>query len=173
MLFNAILGFILILGSYSAHALTISDDRGTVEIELPKDWKYEKNLMGLPHVLLGPEGSHRASFSMTLTGLSEMKLPGKELAKNQSQYQDGRKKWAGPRGFYITKFIPYQNLQTDPKNPTHSIGFQYKDQKQEYLEMSYFTECPHSLVHSKALGIVGSDQMKIAQKIIQSLRCQK
>lgn len=162
----------LLITTYSAQALTIADKRGKVEIELPNGWKYEKDLFGLPHILLSPEGKDRASFSITLTGIGDLKLPANDLKNNQKQYQDGRKKWAESRGFKISKFIPYETFLVDKKISTHSIGVQYKDEKNvEYLEMSYFTECSDSLVHTKALGVLESENIKTAKKIILSLKC--
>lgn len=157
----------------SAQALTVADKRSQVEVSLPAGWSYEKDILGLPHVFLGPEGDDRASFSITLTGIADVELPVKDLKKNQLQYQDGRKKWAESREFKISKFIPYSTFKNGQAT-THSIGVQYKDAKNiEYQEMSYFTECPDSLVHTKALGVVGSEKMKTALGIIQTLRCGK
>lgn len=173
MFFKILSVTFLILGAYSAQALTITDERGQVEAALPQGWSYEKNLFGLPHVFLSPEGSDRASFSITLTGIGDVQLPVKELNKNQGQYQEGRKKWAASREFTITKFVPYKTLSSN-KIQTHVIGVQYKDKKNiEYLEMSYFTECQDSLVHSKAVGTLNTEKMKAALKIIDSLRCLK
>lgn len=171
MLFRFLSGFFILLTAHSAQALIIQDERGQVQLDLPSRWKYEKNLMGLPHVLLSPEGKDRASFSITLTGLAEMKLPTKELEKNQPEYQEGRKKWAESRGFKVIKFIPYALLKSGNKFQTHSIGFQYRDEKSEYTEMSYFTECPNSLVHTKALGESLSPNLTEALKIVKSLMC--
>lgn len=173
MFFRFLSAPFFLLVAYSAQAIMITDNRGQVEAALPQGWSYEKNLFGLPHVFLSPEGADRASFSLTLTGIGDVKLPVKDLKKNQGQYQEGRKKWAQTRDFIITKFIPYNTFNSD-KVPTHAIGFQYKDKKNvEYVEMSYFTECQDSLVHTKAVGILDSEKMKAALKIIDSLRCLK
>lgn len=147
----------------------MTDERGKVELALPSGWSYEKNLLALPHVFLSPK-EKRASFSITLTGIEGVHLPYKDLAKNQSQYQEGRKKWAEKREFTITKFIPYSESVTD-KVRTHRIGFIYKDKTTEYLEMSYYTECPKTLVHMKALGEFGSPNMRVGEKIFSSLKC--
>ncbi len=173
MFFKFFTATFMFLAAYSAQALTINDKRGQIEVELPPGWSYEKELLGLPHVFLSPEGSDRANYSITLTGIGDVKLPVKDLQKNQKQYQEGRIKWAKQRDFKITKFIPYVNFKTG-LTLTHSIGVQYNDKKNvEYLEMSYFTECQDSLVHTKALGVLGTEKMKTAQQIIQSLRCKK
>lgn len=173
MFFKILSVFFLTVTAYSAQALTIVDKRGEVDVSLPAGWSYEKNILGLPHVFLAPDGADRASFSITLTGIADVGLPVKELQKNQKQYQEGRKKWAEQREFKISKFVPYATFKNGQAT-THSIGVQYKDAKNtEYLEMSYFTECPDSLVHTKALGVVGSENMQVAQKIISSLSCGK
>lgn len=173
MFFKIVSIFTLAVIANSAQALTVADKRGQVEVSLPAGWSYEKDILGLPHVFLGPEGDDRASFSITLTGIADVELPVKDLKKNQLQYQDGRKKWAESREFKISKFIPYSTFKNGQAT-THSIGVQYKDAKNiEYQEMSYFTECPDSLVHTKALGVVGSEKMKTALGIIQTLRCGK
>ena len=153
----------------SAWGITISDERGSLEVSLPSGWRYEKNFLALPHVLLSPE-VNRASFSITVTGIQDVKLPSLALEKNQTDYQDGRKKWAEKRDFIITQFIPYTE-KTFNNVRTHSIGFIYKDKKSEYLEMSYYTECPKTLVHTKALGILGTQNLQQAQTIISSLKC--
>jgi hypothetical protein len=173
MFFKFLSVLIMTLTAYSAQALTVADNRGQVEVSLPTGWTYEKDIFGLPHVYLGPEGADRASFSITLTGIADVGLPVKDLKKNQQQYQDGRKKWAEQREFKITRFIPYSTFKNGQAT-THSIGVQYKDAKNvEYLELSYFTECPDSLVHTKALGVLGTEKMKTAQGIIQTLSCGK
>lgn len=173
MFFKFLSVCLISLTAYSAQALTVTDKRGQVEVSLPVGWSYEKDILGLPHVFLGPEGADRASFSITLTGIADVELPVKDLKKNQSQYQDGRKKWAEAREFKITKFIPYTTFKNGQAT-THSIGVQYKDAKNvEYQELSYFTECPDTLVHTKALGVVGSEKMKTALAIIPTLSCGK
>jgi hypothetical protein len=165
--------FMLAISAYSAQAITVTDKRGQVEVSLPPGWSYEKEILGLPHVFLAPEGEDRASFSITLTGIADVELPVKDLKQNQTQYQEGRKKWAAAREFKISQFIPYSTFKNG-KATTHSIGVQYKDAKNvEYQELSYFTECPDSLVHTKALGVLGSEKMKTAQGIIQTLSCGK
>lgn len=169
MFFKLLLLSILILGSYSVGAITVADERGSVELTLPQGWRYEKNLLGLPHVFLSPQ-EKRASLSITITGIQDVNLPHKDLAKNQSQYQEGRKKWAQQREFTITKFIPYSHTINN-KISTHSIGVLYKDKNVEYLEMSYFTECPRSLVHMKALGEFNSPHQLTVQQIPNSLHC--
>jgi hypothetical protein len=162
---------VLFLLTMPAWAMKIQDSRGSVYLELPANWKYEKNLLGLPHVFLSPEDKDRVSVSLTLTGIEDVKLPVKELHKNQNQYQEGRKEWAEERGFSISNFTPYETSKTKDKFQIHEIGFEYKDAESTYRELSWYVECPESLLHLKLLGTKTSARFEEGKAIIKSLSC--
>lgn len=166
-----ILPLALLILSLPSWGMKISDERGSVFLDVPSDWKYEKNLLGIPHVFLSPDSTNRTSLSLTLTGIEDVKLPVNELKKNQEQYQKGRREWALERDFTILSFIPYETSKTKDKFAIHSIGFEYKDSQTTYFEQSYYVECPGSLVHLKILGPKNSVRMPEARKMIHSLVC--
>lgn len=157
--------------TFSAHALVIEDERGKVEMTVPSDWKYEKNLLGLPHVFLTDEKPERTSLSLTLTGIEKLKLPVDVLKKNQSQYQEGRKEWANQREIKVERFFPYMDIETKQKIKMHEIGFEYSLKGFIYVEKSYYAECPNSFVHLKVIGRKTSPKISEADQIAKSLLC--
>jgi hypothetical protein len=171
MYFTFFFIFSYCLLSFEAKAFVISDDRGKIDLEVPQNWKYKKNLLGLPHVFISSTDKQKTSLSVTMTGIVGVKLPHKELAKNQNDYQDGRKNWAKERHFRITQFYPYVVKLNSEKIKIHEIGLEYKKRDKEYTEISYFAECPKSFIHMKALGEKNSAGTLIAKKIPESLKC--
>ncbi|MGE3610395.1 MAG: hypothetical protein AB7I27_12465 [Bacteriovoracaceae bacterium] len=167
-----VLFFILYSFAQSTYAKTqlIIDERGKAQITSSNDWKYEKNILGLPHVLISSEQIN-STLSITLTGLKDVSLPSSELNKNQKQYQDGRKAWAASRNAEIEEFIPYQKLQIPSKAMVHTIGFKYRLNGNKYYEKSYYAECPGSLVHFKLVTLQGSKRINEADEIVKSLKC--
>jgi hypothetical protein len=166
-----ILYFGLILVAAKARALSITDERGSVELDQPNGWKYERNIFGLPHVLISPEQKDRTTISITLTGIEEVKLPSFELKKNQEQYQDGRKEWALKRELQIVQFHPYSAIENKEKIKIHQIGLDYKNETFIQTEMSYYVECPKTLVHLKSLGPKDSKEVAKAFEAVKSIKC--
>ena len=163
--------FMLLFQALNGFATVIEDERGKIAIELNKDWKYEKNLMGLPHVFLSSEKPERSTLSITLSGLASISLSPSSLKKNEDQYKEGRKKWAEERNIKITNFQSYDSFQVKAGQTIHEIGFDYLLNKTNYTERSYFLECPNSLVHLKILGTKGSAKIKEAQNALKSVQC--
>src|SRR5690606_37906234 len=71
-LFGKIIGYsmslkiffaILALSAQAASALTIKEQRGSVEIDVSKQWEYEQNILGLPHIFLTKDTPERSSLS--------------------------------------------------------------------------------------------------------------
>lgn len=167
LLFFVLLNYITQLAS----ATVINDSRGSISLDFPKNWKYEKNLLGLPHVLLTNDIPERSSLSITLTGLDNVKLPSKDLKQNQNQYQEGRKSWAQSRHAEIIEFLPYLETKTSDNKSIHSIGFKYKLGTQIYFEKSFYIECPKSLVHLKLLTPKDSPRILEGESIVKTLKC--
>lgn len=157
--------------SLDSGAMVISDERGIVEIDPPTTWKYEKNLMGLPHVLLSPGEEKKTSVSVTITGIENAVLSIEDLKKNQKSYQTGRIEWAKKRDVSITRFHPYSDFKTKDKVTGHQIGVDYKIGDAEQSEMSVYVECPQSFIHLKAVGPSHSQHTKDALNFMRTIRC--
>lgn len=171
--FMKILAYLALLNFLTqvVSATVISDSRGSISLDFSKSWKYEKNLLGLPHVLLTNDSPERSSLSITLTGLENVQLPSKTLKKNQDQYKDGRLSWAKGRHAEIEEFLPYLETKTSDNKSIHSIGFKYKLGNQMYFEKSFYIECPKSLVHLKLLTPKDSPRILEGESIVKTLRC--
>jgi hypothetical protein len=165
--FFALLAFF----TQGAFALTVTDQRGSIEVNLHKDWEYEQNILGLPHVFLTKDNPERTSLSLTLTGIKGVNLPVKDLQKNQEQYQSGRKAWAEKRDATVLKFIPYSASENSNKVKIHIIGMNYKMNGKDYLEKSFYAECPNSFVHLKLLTPNNSIRTQEAEEMVQALKC--
>jgi|GEM_PF-6218658 len=164
---------ILALSAQAASALTIKEQRGSVEIDVSKQWEYEQNILGLPHIFLTKDTPERSSLSLTLTGLEGVNLPVKELQKNQSQYQEGRKAWAEKREATIEKFLPYSVTENTNKVKIHTIGMEYTMNGKKYFEKSFYAECPKSFVHLKLLSPDNTVRIKEAEEMVRGLKCLK
>ena len=162
---------ITVLFAQSAFALIIKEQRGSVEIELKKEWVYEQNILGLPHVFLTKDIPERSSLSLTLTGIEGVNLPVKELQKNQNQYQEGRKAWAEKREAVIEKFLPYSVSENSNKVKIHTIGMKYKMHGINYFEKSFYAECPKSFVHLKLLSPDNTLRISEAEEMVRGLKC--
>ncbi len=155
----------------SISALTVTDQKGKVEIDLKKDWEYDQNILGIPHLFSTKDTPERSSLSLTLTGIKGVNLPIQDLQKNQSQYQNGRKNWAKNHEATIEKFLPYTVLTNAAKVKIHVIGVEYKMAGTRYLEKSYYVECPNSFAHLKLLSPQNEQRIKEAGEMIESLKC--
>jgi hypothetical protein len=156
------------------HALLLKDERGRIDIESPADWKYVRNFFGLPHVLLSPEEKEgrRGVLGITLTGKQGWDWDGKTLEKSQSEYREGRKKWATGVQAEIEDFIPYASLKTKGGVEIHAIGVKYRLQSTEMTEMSWYIECPKSFVHAKGVAMSSRPaQLESMRAAVLDLKC--
>lgn len=164
--------FLNLLIAFNVKAMVVKDERGKVEVNVPKAWRYERNLLGLPHVFLTNESPVRSTLSLTLTGIEGVKLLGDNLEKTQQDYQTGRKVWADTRNAQNINFIPYSKSENPERIKIHQIGFEYDLAGKRYLEKTYYVECPKSLVNLKLLALKKSEKIKEAESIVSSLRCE-
>lgn len=169
--YKLVLNFFSLLLCNLAHSITVSDTRGSVEVISLKNWRYEKNILGLPHVFLTNEKPIRSTLSLTITGIDDVKLPVEDLKKNQSDYQKGRSDWAKTTGASEIKFSPYNATLNKQKVTIHEIGLDYSLAGNKYRERTYYIECPKSLINLKYVGAQDSLEFKNAHDLVMQLKC--
>tara|TARA_R110002072_G_scaffold64203_1_gene159109 strand:+ start:82777 stop:83301 length:525 start_codon:yes stop_codon:yes gene_type:complete len=153
--------------------LTLSHERGTIYIEEQKGWELSKDIFGMPFMYFSPKHSgQRSNISFAHTG-TDFTFDKKEMKKNESQYREGKEKWAKKVGASILKVSPYLTFKNNFGHLVHKIGVQYKFKKKHYFETSYYIECKKKMLFSKTLRLqqAGSHQ-KSFDKIIKSVNCE-
>lgn len=152
---HLIVTIMLAVFSLSSHAkvLELKKNSGTIFIAEKSNWKLGKELFGMPFIYFSPqENGQRSNISFTDTG-AELELDIKVLAKNQDQYQVGRKKWADTVGADPLSFEPYEVKVNKNGHRIHRVGFIYAHEGKVYNEKSYYIECKGKLLFSKTLRL--------------------
>ena len=152
-----------------------SEDGINLQTTYSPNLAYEKNLLGLPHswVTVYNQEFGRSSLSLTITGQKTTGWNIEILKKTQSEYQDGRKKWAAERLYKVKKFYPFESHKNLHGLIINTIGFEYEIKNIEYKELSMFIEANNNLLHAKFVGANKLDQWGIFKPIIENLEVSK
>jgi hypothetical protein len=146
-----------------------------INLEVPKDWKIERDLYGMPLTVLGPErNGERAVLNIQHTPLRQFRFDHKLIQATQDQYFAGRKEWL--EDLDNTRFIseiPYEKLSANPRVDGFQLGFRYEMRGQEFEERSIQIVCNERMYFVKTLYSSkepAADKKALAD-IVQKLNC--
>lgn len=151
MLFKVFSIFFIVISVSYAKTYPLKDERGSGTINLNEKWTYLTEVFGFPFLFLSPGKKPNSSIGVTFTGIKNAKINPKSLKNSQDKFQASRQKWAKKSDVEITKFVDYKYFVNSQKVPVHSIGFYYIQNNKNFLQMSYYMECPKNFVHLKSL----------------------
>ena len=122
-------------------------------LNTPAGWKIEKDLYGMPLMVLGPErNGERAVLSVQHTPIYGMEFNQTLLLKTKNQYYEGRKKWIdGLDGAKYLSEIPYRQLKWTNGNEGFEMGFRYHARDIDLDEKSIQVNCGNRLFLFKTL----------------------
>jgi hypothetical protein len=174
MVTGAILVFILAAFPARSHAKTVELSNGArrLLVEEKTGWTLGRDLFGMPFIFFSPQtNGQRSNISFTDTG-AEVALDVGALAKNQDQYQEGRRRWARQVEATPLGFTPYEAFVNARGHRVHKIGFSYAFQGKTYVERSYYVECRGRILFSKSLRLTENDKHeKDFSDLVGSLDC--
>lgn len=167
---KTILLLILILGARPDAFANITLDGLT--LNPGPEWKYAKDLFGLPHTFLGKKKlSHRPTLSIIPIGDQDInQMLGPEDKAVQS-FEQNRKLWVEENGGKVFEFFPYSK-STLSKNILHRFGFTYQLGESVFTEYSYYFSCKGKLHHVKSLALKSDAEGLVEiERLIQTIRC--
>lgn len=170
-LIKSVIFFLFLMNSYGA-SLTLSHERGAIFIDEIKGWELSKDIFGMPFMYFSPkEFGQRSNISFAHTG-EDFSFDKKAMKKNESQYRDGKIKWAKKVGASILRVSPYITKKNSKGHLVHNIGVEYKFKKKHYVERSFYIECKNKMLFSKSLRLKKSGRHKRTfDKIIENINC--
>jgi|GEM_PF-6679372 len=145
----------------------LKDQRGDIRLSRPQAWDYLHGAFGMTHIYAihpARAGSElnsasgllkRTSVSVTVTGIDNLQLDDKAVAKEYESYKAGRTRWAQRMGAKILNFGPHQKTFNNFKYPIYKASVAYEYNKIRYQEISYHVLCQgknKNMIHLKALS---------------------
>ena len=146
----------------------------SIQFDLPGSWRSEKDLFGLPLVLLGPYGDgSRVTISISDSGVDGLTFDEDGMDDSQIVYQKGRKKWLKQLGLKLIKFIPYHVETWNHVDNVQSTGLAYKAINLDFHEFTHYLNCNGRLYHLKALlrEDLYQKEMSLTRQVLTSFKC--
>jgi hypothetical protein len=146
-----------------------------IHLDVPQNWRIERDLYGMPIMVLGPErNGERAVLSVQDTPVYGMEFDHKLLQKTKNQYYEGRKNWL--EEFEDSKFlseIPYRHLKWTNGNDGFEMGFKYEARGIELEERSIQINCNNRLFLFKTLtsNKIPESDNAVLRKLVEQLDC--
>lgn len=165
---------IIILSSFTHLGFcdVFSLKNGKVELDVPSDWRSEKDLFGLPLSILGPaKNGARPIVSVSSTPLKKIMFED-NFQESFKDYKKGRMSFLKKHNGEILSFLPYKKVKWKGIQESHQYGYKYKVAGLSYIETSYYIKCREKLFHLKSMDRL-SEQVnrdKI-EKIVRSFKC--
>ena len=158
----------------TAQAEWVRYENYKVQVQLPSQWKVQKDLYGVPIVVLGPERKgERAVLEIQHTPAKNYVFDHAQSADSQDTYFVGRKAWLSRYdGEFVSK-IPYQKLSSAHHLDGSEIGYKYKLRGHQFEERSVQVNCDGSMYMIKSLvSDLSPNEDRVALgKMISQFQC--
>ena len=146
-----------------------------IHLDVPKGWRIERDLFGMPITVLGPERhGERAVLSVQHTPVFGMHFDHQLLLKTKDQYYSGRHDW-------LTKFedvkylsdLPYRHLAWKNGNDGFEMGFRYHMRGINLEERSVQVNCGQRLYFVKTLtsNKIPAEDTAVLSRLVNQLNC--
>jgi len=148
--------------------------RGTIQIDVPKEWQSAPDLYGIPLMLLGPEqAGRRPTLAVVPSGQPGQKITSEDLKANPDGFRIGREKWLKKYQGKALEFFPYQYEKLSNGSEVHTLGYRYEISSLKFTEKSYYVVCQGKLYILKSVLSDGhtSDAENSIQNTVRSLSC--
>lgn len=145
-----------------------------ISIDGPNDWQTAEYLFNSPITFLGPfANSRRPVITFNPTTVEGYVFDKAKLQKEQTLYQDGRKKWIEKNHGTLKSFIAYQTLQWPHVGEVHKVGVVYELAGNHFIETEYFFNCKNELSNFHVLMTVEQEKLyaQDATLIMRSIKC--
>lgn len=146
---------------------------GKIDISLPVNWSYQKDLFGLPHVFLGQKiRSNRPSLAVVPSENDKIILDDDMSSETQNTFYSKRKSWVEMHEGKVVEFVPYKKNASLKIPLVHQFEFHYMLNNEIFIEKSLYFHCRKELFHLKSLVLKKDLQGQAElENIIKSLMC--
>lgn len=176
ILFKITLLWLPIFGLTQAYAQekTFELKHQIVKATLPTGWEVVDSLMGQDLTFFGPwKNDSRPIVSVTAIDTFDGSFSLGQMRRNEQDYRKGRMDFLKRSDGELVRFIPYKRVAWPYLEEVHQIGYQYKHQGLEFIEMNYYYKCDRQLHMTSSLLTVGEEALhgQELKALLESLKC--